>query len=415
MKEDKKLAVAYRKVDDLIPYARNARTHSPEQVARIASSIKEFGWTNPILTDGENGIIAGHGRLAAARKLGFTEVPTIELSGLSDSQKRAYILADNKLALDAGWDNELLKIELDDLAALGVNLELAGFSQEEIDALTPEVLENNENADDVPEPEKTATSRPGDVWILGEHRVMCGDARSSDDMNKLVIGGGINLYLTDPPYNVNYEGKTKESLKIKNDSFGSGDFRQFLIDAFSIADSAMSPGACFYIWHASLETYNFIGACSDIGWKVREYLIWNKNTLVIGHFDYQWKHEPCLYGWKEGASHSWYSDRSQSTVLDFDRPNRNDVHPTMKPVELFKYLMSNSSKLGDLVLDSFGGSGTTLIAAEELGRKARIMELDPIYCDVIVKRWQDLTGQKAVLESTGEAFDDLKCQDEKSN
>lgn len=403
------LKVTYRAVAELIPYARNARTHTDEQIAKIAASIKEFGWTNPILIDGDKGIIAGHGRLAAARKLGMIEVPTIELSGLSEAQKRAYILADNKLALDAGWDNELLKIELDDLSALGVDLELSGFTQDEIDALVPVTIEGSEAGDvPVPEPQKNAKTKRGDVWILGVHRLMCGDSCSIDDMTAL-SGGGVNvsLYLTDPPYNVSYQGKTKDALTIMNDSMDDESFRQFLRDAFSSANSVMMPGAAFYIWHADLEGYNFRGACRDVEWKVRECLIWSKNAFVLGRQDYQWKHEPCLYGWKDGASHSWYSDRSQTTVLNFDRPERNGEHPTMKPVELFKYLMANSSKAGEVVLDSFGGSGTTLIAAEELGRKALLMEIDPIYCDVIIERWQNFTGQKAVLESTGEAFEDL--------
>lgn len=407
------LEVTYRKVEDLIPYARNARTHSDEQVARIAASIKEFGWTNPIIIDGENGIVAGHGRTLAARKLGLTEVPCIELKNLTETQKRAYILADNRLALDAGWDNEMLALELGDLKDAGVDLELTGFSDEELDELLATPTESADgDEDEAPEPQEDPVSKRGDVWILGAHRVMCGDSCSADDISKLFgnTGGGtptVSLYLTDPPYNVAYEGGTKDALTIQNDNMEDGQFRQFLVDAFSMADTVMKPGAVFYIWHADSEGFNFRGACRDVGWPIRECLIWAKNMFVMGRQDYQWRHEPCLYGWKEGAAHKWYSDRSQSTVLEFDKPTRNGVHPTMKPVELFRYLIENSSKKGDVVFDSFGGSGTTLIASEETGRVARLMELDPRYVDVIVKRWQEMTGKEATLEETGATFNSL--------
>lgn len=401
-----RLKVEYRKVADLIPYARNARMHSAEQVARIASSIKEFGWTNPILVDGENGVIAGHGRLAAAIKLNMSEVPVIELSGLSGTQKRAYILADNKLALDAGWDEELLKIELEELKLEGVDLDGIGFSEEELDGLLNSEGPCDDEEPDIPEAKLDPVAKRGDVWTLGVHRVMCGDSCSATDISKLVGGGRVNLYLTDPPYNVAYEGKTKDALTIENDSMEDGAFRQFLVDAFSMADTVLEPGGVFYIWHADSEGYNFRGACRDVGWKVRECLIWNKNAFVLGRQDYQWKHEPCLYGWKDGASHEWYSDRSQTTVIDCDRPMRNGEHPTMKPVELFRYLMENSSKKGDVVFDSFGGSGTTLVAAEETGRVAYLMELDPIYVDVIIKRWQEMTGLEAVRDD-GKTYNSL--------
>lgn len=409
-----KLEVTYRKVEDLIPYARNARTHSDEQVARIASSIKEFGWTNPIIIDGENGIVAGHGRTLAARKLGLEEVPCIELKNLTETQKRAYILADNRLALDAGWDNEMLALELGDLKDAGVDLELTGFSDEELDELLATPTDSTDGSEDeAPEPQEDPVSKRGDVWILGAHRVMCGDSCSADDIAKLFgnTGGGtptVSLYLTDPPYNVAYEGGTKDALTIQNDNMEDGQFRQFLVDAFSMADTVMQPGAVFYIWHADSEGFNFRGACRDVGWPIRECLIWAKNMFVMGRQDYQWRHEPCLYGWKEGAAHKWYSDRSQSTVLEFDKPTRNGVHPTMKPVELFRYLIENSSKKGDVVFDSFGGSGTTLIASEETGRVARLMELDPRYVDVIVKRWQEMTGKEATLEETGATFNSLQ-------
>lgn len=392
------MKIVQKPVDKLIPYINNSRTHSDEQVAQIAASIKEFGWTNPILVDGENGIIAGHGRLMAARKLGYTEVPTIELKDLTETQRKAYIIADNRLALNAGWDNEMLTIELNDLLADGFALEMLGFDPKELDALLePEVLEGLTDEDAVPDVPDEPTTKLGDIYQLGNHRLMCGDSTSIDAVTKLTSGGGVDMLLTDPPYNVAYEGSTKEKLTIKNDNMANDQFRQFLRDAFVTADLVMKAGAVFYIWHADSEGLNFRGACVDAGWTVRQCLIWKKSSLVMGRQDYHWKHEPCLYGWKEGAGHLWAADRKQTTILEFDKPSRNGEHPTMKPVALFEYQMLNNTKGGDIVLDLFGGSGTTLLAAEKHGRHARLMELDPKYCDVIVKRWEDFTGKKAVL------------------
>lgn len=404
------LKIVYRKVEDLIPYARNARVHSDAQVAEIAASIMEYGWTNPILLDGENGIIAGHGRLMAARKLGMETVPTIDIIGLSNAQKRALILADNKMALNASWDTELLKIELSDLMGGGDKDLITGFSQEEIDTLLGQFDPESEvEEDELPEPPSDPTSEPCDLWILGEHRLLCGDSTMPDDVARLMGDERADLWLTDPPYNVAYTGGTKDALTIQNDDMDDESFRQFLGAAYAAADSVLKEGAAFYIWHADSEGFNFRGACRDVGWKVRECLIWVKNAFVMGRQDYQWKHEPCLYGWKDGASHNWYSDRTQSTVLEFNKPNRNGEHPTMKPVELFRYLIGNSTIRNGVVLDSFGGSGTTLIACEDIGRKARLLELDPAYCDVIIKRWQKFSGKKAVRESDGAFFDDLEA------
>lgn len=392
-------------VDSLIPYARNSRTHSDEQVAQIAASIREFGFTNPVLVDGEGGIIAGHGRVMAARKLGMTEVPVIELAHLTDTQRRAYVIADNKLALNAGWDDEMLRVEFDGLKANGFDLELTGFSMDEIAALElVQLTEGLTDEDEAPAAADIAISRLGDIWVCGKHRVMCGDSTSQTDMEALTAGQAVDMRLTDPPYNVAYEGKTKDALKIQNDSMSDELFRAFLRDAYVTADTVMKPGAVFYIWHADSEGYNFRGAAKDAGWRVRQCLIWRKQTMVMGRQDYHWKHEPCLYGWKEGAGHLWAADRKQTTILEFDRPSRSGEHPTMKPVALFEYQMLNNTKGCDIVLDSFGGSGTTLIAAEKNGRHARLMELDPKYCDVIVKRWQDFTGKQATLEATGEPF-----------
>jgi site-specific DNA-methyltransferase (adenine-specific) len=384
-------------VDKLIPYAKNSRTHSPEQVGQIAASIKEFGFRNPILVDGV-GIIAGHGRLMAAQKLGLDKVPTIDCSDMTESQKKAYIIADNKLALNAGWDTAMLSIEMKDLEDEGFDLALLGFDDKELNALLePEVTEGLTDEDAVPETPIEPKTKLGDIYILGNHRLMCGDSCSITDMEKLVNSRQVDMWLTDPPYNVAYEGKTKDALTIQNDSMDNEGFRQFLRDAYVTADTVMKAGAVFYIWHADSEGYNFRGAAHDAGWKVRQCLIWKKSTMVMGRQDYHWKHEPCLYGWKEGAGHLWSTDRKQTTILEFDKPSRNGEHPTMKPVALFEYQMLNNTKGGDIVLDSFGGSGTTLMAAEKHGRHAYLMELDPKYCDVIVKRWEDFTGKKAVL------------------
>jgi DNA modification methylase len=386
-------------VTALIPYAKNSRTHDDAQVAQIAASIKEFGWTNPILVDGDKGIIAGHGRLMAARKLKMDKVPVIELSGMTEAQKKAYVIADNRLALNAGWDNAMLSIELKELEDEGFDLTLTGFDDAELNALLNPIEETNGLTDedavpDVPEEPKT---KLGDVYILGNHRLMCGDSCSITDMEKLCNDRKVDMWLTDPPYNVAYEGKTKDALTIQNDSMSDDGFRQFLRDAYVTADTVMKPGAVFYIWHADSEGYNFRGAAFDAGWKVRQCLIWKKSTMVMGRQDYHWKHEPCLYGWKEGAGHLWATDRKQTTILEFDKPSRNGEHPTMKPVALFEYQMLNNTKGGDIILDSFGGSGTTLLAAEKNGRISYLMELDPKYCDVIVKRWEDFTGKKAEL------------------
>jgi DNA modification methylase len=392
-----KLEIKYKPIDQLIPYARNSRTHNEAQVAQIAASIREFGWTNPVLLDGDNGIIAGHGRVLAAQKLGATEVPTIELSHMDANQKRAYIIADNKLALNAGWDNEMLVTEFLDLKSVGYDLNLTGFSLDEINELNPEVIEGLTDDDAVPEPPDEPKSKLGDIYTLGNHRLMCGDSTSIDAVNKLTKGDGVDIFLTDPPYNVAYEGGTKDKLTIQNDSMSDEQFRQFLRDAFVTADTVMKKGAVFYIWHSDSEGYNFRGACKDAGWTVRQCLIWKKSALIFGRQDYQWKHEPCLYGWKDGAGHLWAADRKQTTILEFDRPVRNGEHPTMKPLALFEYQMLNNTKGGDIVLDLFGGSGTALIAAEKHGRHAYLMELDPKYCDVIVKRWEDFTGKTAEL------------------
>mgnify|MGYP003114075028 CR=1 FL=1 len=395
---------------DLIPYAMNSRTHSADQVSQIAASIKEFGFTNPVLIDADNGIIAGHGRLLAAQKLKLTEVPCIRLGHLTEAQKRAYVIADNKLALNAGWDEDALKAEIERLQEEEFDIDLLGFDDDELAALLEEEegTEGLTDEDAVPKAPEQAVTVQGDVWLLGKHRLMCGDSTSVDAVEKLCEERLVDMWLTDPPYNVNYEGGT--GLKIENDNMEDSEFRQFLKECYIAANASMKPGAVFYIWHADLEGYNFRGAAHDMGWQVRQCLVWKKSSLVMGRQDYHWIHEPCLYGWKEGAGHLWASDRKQTTILNFDKPSKNAEHPTMKPVELFEYQMLNNTKGGDLVLDSFSGSGTTAIACEKHGRHARLMEFDPKYCDVIINRWQEFTGQEATNETTKKTFAETKAK-----
>jgi site-specific DNA-methyltransferase (adenine-specific) len=394
-------------IEKITPYARNSRTHSDEQVAQIAASIREWGWTNPILVDEDGGLIAGHGRLLAARKLGLSQIPTMVAKGWSEAQKKAYVIADNKLALNAGWDLELLAVELGNLQGFNFDLQLTGFSEDELGKLLAEKTEGNTDPDEIPEVPADPVTKPGDLWLMGKHRLLCGDSTSVGDMEKLTGGQLVDMWLTDPPYNVAYEGGTKDKLTIQNDNMDDEQFRAFLRDAYVTADTVMKPGAVFYIWHADSEGYNFRGAARDAGWKVRQCLIWKKSSQVMGRQDFHWKHEPCLYGWKDGAAHLWANDRKQTTVMEFDKPSRNGEHPTMKPVTIFEYQLLNNTKGGDIVLDSFAGSGTTAIAAEKNGRVAHLMELDPRYCDVIVKRWQDFTGQAATLEGDGRTFDEI--------
>ena len=378
-------------IEKLKPYKNNARTHSDEQIEKIAKSMKEFGFINPILVDGNLNVIAGHGRILGAKKLGMKEVPCLFIENLTEEQKRAYIIADNRLAEDAGWDKELLKIELEDLKNMNFDITLTGFELEDFDFSMDETEVIEDEFDEtVPE---EPTSKKGEIYKLGKHFLMCGDSTDINDVEKLMNGVKADMLLTDPPYNVDYEGGN--GLTIQNDNMDDETFREFLRVSFFNANSVMKEGAVFYIWHADSEGYNFRGACHDIGWKVRQCLIWCKNTLVMGRQDYHWKHEPCLYGWKEGASHLWASDRKQTTVLEFDRPSVSKEHPTMKPVGLFDYLIKNNTKKDDIVLDLFAGSGTSIIACEQNGRIAYSMELDPKYVDVIISRWEKLTGQQA--------------------
>ncbi len=389
-------------VDTLIPYARNARTHNDAQVAQIAASIAEYGWTNPILTDGERGVIAGHGRLMAARKLGLKEVPVIELAHLTPEQKKAYILADNRIAENAGWDQELLKLELAELQAADYDLSIMGFTDEEIDdLLNPQDEGGGLTEDDaIPEPPVDPVSRLGDLWILGNHRLLCGDSTVLSDVERLMGGQLADMAFTDPPYNVDYGNSAKDKMRgkdrrILNDALGDG-FYKFLYDA-CLNLIIMTKGAC-YVCMSSSELHTLQKAWLDAGGKWSTFVIWAKNSFTLGRADYQRQYEPILYGWKQGSDHFWCGDRDQADVWFYNKPRVNDLHPTMKPVELVERAVKNSSKSRDIVLDLFGGSGTTAIACEKTNRHARLMELDPKFVDVIVKRWEDFTGKKAVLE-----------------
>lgn len=390
-----KLKVDYIPIEQLKPYEKNAKIHTPEQIEQIKNSIQEFGMNDPIGIWGEeNLIVEGHGRLIACKELGFDEVPVIRLDSLTDEQRRAYTLVHNQTTMNTGFDLDVLNEELDNI---DIDMSDYGFDIE-IDDIEEGTEVKEDDAPEVKDGEPKAKS--GDIYQLGRHRLMCGDSTSSDDVFKLVGGNtspAVDLLITDPPYNVDYTGKTKDALKISNDSMDADAFHDFLYNAFINAFSTMKDGASFYVWYASKEVVNFSTALADAGLSVKQELIWNKNSLVMGRQDYQWKHEPCLYGWKETDSHHWYGDRKQTTVIDFDRPTKSELHPTMKPVGLFDYQIKNSTKKCDNVLDLFGGSGTTIMACEQNGRNAYVMEYDPHYIDVIIERWENFTGQKAKL------------------
>ena len=375
---------------------RNYRKHNDKNKELINKSLKECGAGRSIVIDKEDNIIAGNGIFEQAQKLGIktkiietdgSELVVVKRTDLAtdDDKRKQLAVMDNSASDSSEFDFELLQSDFDTetLTDWGLDIDFKLEDKEIIEDEVPEIVESK--------------TKLGDIWKLGSHLLMCGDSTKVDDVKKLMNGELADLLITDPPYNVNYEGATKDKLKIMNDKMSDGNFREFLSNAFIAADSVMKPGAVFYIWHADSEGYNFRGACRDAGWQVRQTIIWNKNSMVMGRQDYQWKHEPCLYGWKEGASHLWASDRKQTTVIDFDKPLRNGEHPTMKPVGLFDYQIKNNTKGSDIVLDLFGGSGTTMIACEQDGRQARLMELDPHYCDVIITRWENLTGKKAEL------------------
>ncbi|MCC6363000.1 MAG: site-specific DNA-methyltransferase [Bryobacterales bacterium] len=397
-------------VERLIPFARNARTHSDEQVAQIAASIAEFGWTNPILAGADGIVVAGHARLLAARKLHMTEVPVIVLDHLTEAQRRALVIADNRLALNAGWDEEMLRVELEALREDDFNLELLGFADEEIEALLAEPDESvagNTDDDAVPETPETAVTVPGDVWLLGEHRLLCGDATQMEAVEKVLAGGLADIVFTDPPYNVNYGATMKDKLrgkshrKIANDNLGA-EFAQFLQHTCTNI-LAVTKGAV-YICMSSSELHTLQHAFREAGGHWSTFVIWAKNTFTMGRSDYQRQYEPILYGWKEGTDHYWCGARDEGDVWFIKKPVVNDLHPTMKPVELIERAIRNSSKSRDTVLDPFGGSGSTLIACEKTGRQARLIELEPRYCDVMVRRFQEFSGKHAMLEGDGRTY-----------
>ncbi len=372
---------------ELIPYENNPRIND-KAVDDVIQSIMQCENLDPIEIDEDNIILAGHTRLKALQKMGYEETDVIRYTGLTDEQKRKYRLLSNKTSEKAEWDFAKLEEELSDLDFGDFDFGFDDFEALEADVEIEE--------DEVPEPSENTRVKTGDLWTLGDHRLICGDSTDQGIIHKLV-SDRIDLLITDPPYNVDYQGGTKDRLTIMNDSMDDSKFRMFLADAFRSADKVMRPGAVFYIWHADSKGLEFRKACEDVGWTVRECLIWNKSQMVLGHMDYHYKHEPVLYGWKDGAAHTWASDRKQTTVIDWERPQRSELHPTMKPVGLFAYQIKNSTKSGDHVLDLFGGSGTTLVACQQLGRKSYLAELDPKYCDVIIERWENLTGKQAVL------------------
>lgn len=408
--------IVARNVEELIPYARNARTHSDAQVAQIAASIREFGWTNPILLDGQSGIIAGHGRLLAARKLGMSEVPCIELAGLTETQRKAYILADNKLAMNAGWDDEMLRLELGDLAAMDFDTSLIGFSDEEMLGLNPVCAEGLTDEDEVPEATVDPVTKIGDVWILGKHRIVCGDCTDPLVVDKALNGVTPHLMVTDPPYGVEYDaGWRNDAMPQKNDPSRRKDGAGRATGAVLNDDRAdwreawaLFPGDVAYVWHAAGALSAVV--CESLqasGFDVRAQIIWAKNKFVIGRGHYHGGHEPCWYAVrkKQGATGHWQGDRTQSTLWKIDKAQKSETgHSTQKPVECMRRPIENNSSAGQAVYEPFSGSGTTIIAAETTGRCCHAIELNPTYVDMAVKRWQEFTGLTATLESTGEPF-----------
>lgn len=377
-------------VSELIPYVRNARTHSEEQVSQIAASIREFGFLSPILVAEDNTILAGHGRLAAALKLGLKKVPCVKENHLTETQKRAYIIADNKLSLNAGWDNELLAVELSELEGADFNLDLLGFDEAELSSIfdaDKDVIDDDFDVEK--ELEEPCFSKTGDIWTLGKHRIICGDATKLETYKTLLENTKVNLVVTDPPYNVNYEGAAG---KIKNDNMEDAKFYQFLFNSFVNMEQAMADDASIYVFHADTEGLNFRKAFQDAGFYLSGCCIWKKPSLVLGRSPYQWQHEPCLYGWKKKGKHKWYAGRKETSVWEFEKPKKNADHPTMKPIALLAYPIKNSSMTNSLVLDPFAGSGSTLIACEQTGRICYAIELDEKYCDVIVKRYIEQVG-----------------------
>ena len=400
--------VERRSVESLVPYARNARTHSDAQVAQIAASITEWGWTTPVLVDETGSIIAGHGRVMAARKLGLVDVPVMVATGWSDAQKQAYVLADNQLALNAGWDAEMLKVELTDLAGAGFDVSLIGFSEDELAKLTADKTEGLTDPDAVPEVPVNPVTVLGDTWLLGKHRLRCGDSTSADDVAALLAGVSPHLMVTDPPYGVEYSAGWRDDAlggkaggratgKVLNDN--KADWREAW---------ALFPGDVAYVWHAGLYAGTVADSLTACDFKLRSQIIWAKSNFAIGRGDYHWMHEPCWYAVREKGTGHYSGDRKQTTLWQIAKPAKSETgHGTQKPVECMKRPIENNSSPGQAVYEPFSGSGTTVIAGEMTGRSVYAMELSPEYVDVAVKRWQDFTGQKATLESDGRTFEDV--------
>ena len=379
-------------IDKLVPYVNNARTHSAEQILKLRSSLREFGFVNPIIIDREFNVIAGHGRLMAAKEEGIEEVPCVFVDYLTDAQKKAYILADNRMAMDAGWDDELLKIEMEELQNLGYDLEFTGFDEKELaDLFGVDDKEVKEDEFDLTAAlEKASFVERGDVWFVGKHKLMCGDATSSEDVAKLMEDKKANLILTDPPYNVAF--KSSDGLTIQNDSMKNNDFYEFLFSSFKNMAEHLENGGAAYIFHADTEGLNFRKAFIDAGFHLAGCCIWVKDSLVLGRSDYQWQHEPVLYGFLQNGKHPWYSDRKQTTIWNFDKPKKNSNHPTSKPLDLLAYPINNSTQANAIVIDTFGGSGSTLMACEQMNRICYTMELDEKYASVILRRYVEDTN-----------------------
>ena len=381
-------------INELVPYANNTRTHSPEQINKLRGSLREFGFINPVIIDENNGVLAGHARLEAAKAEGYTEVPCVLVDHLSEAQRKAYIIADNRYALDAGWDEELLRVEIEALQGMDFDISLTGFDETEIADLF------KTNSDDIEDDDfdldealtKASFVLPGDIWTVGRHRLMCGDATSPEDVDKLMDGKKANLILTDPPYGVSF--KSSSGLTIQNDSMKNNEFYEFLLAAFKNMVFHLEAGGSAYCFHADTEGLNFRKAFIDAGFHLAGCCIWVKNSLVLGRSDYQWQHEPVLYGFLKNGKHSWYSDRKQTTIWNFDKPKKNSNHPTSKPLDLLSYPLSNSTQENAVVIDTFGGSGSTLMACEMMNRTCYTMELDEKYASVILRRYVEDTGDE---------------------
>ena len=399
-------------LDKLVPYVNNARTHSPEQLTKLRSSLREFGFINPVIIDREYNVIAGHGRITAAKAESMEEVPCVFADFLTEAQKKAYILADNRMALDAGWDEELLRIEIESLQGADFDVSLTGFGEEELADLfagEDNAAAKDDDYDLSAALEKAAFVERGDIWTVGRHRLMCGDATNGSDVALLMDGKKANLIVTDPPYGVSF--KSSDGLTIQNDSMKNEEFYTFLLTAFQCMAEHLESGGSAYVFHADTEGLNFRKAFIDAGFHLAGVCIWVKNSLVLGRSDYQWQHEPVLFGWKKGGKHSWYSDRSQTTIWNYDKPKRNKNHPTSKPLDLLGYPICNSSQENAIVIDTFGGSGSTLMACEQLNRICCMMELDEKYASVILRRYVEDTGdaENVYVERRGEriSYSDL--------